>query len=233
MAITTKLITLDSLFDTRLSCIKKFNKGIAGEIIQSDKYFLRSSNVFSLLNNKVNDEIINRIWKHRDDEILRMSFATNIINILKQIVDNYSILDNDHPEYIEMHLVISLYPYTIQKKELKELIRSLKFVIKPKSILCTKKGIKDLSPIYIKDNYDHLIIHDLDEWITIHCDELKENPIPFTTITGPVIHNKLKIHESINPLIYDKISLDLGTHVNVELLPLSEYSICPPIDSIG
>ena len=233
MSITKKLITLDSLFDTRYGCLKRFNKKIAEEILMKEDFFLRSSNFFSVIDKRINDDVLEKIWKNRDVTILRESFGTNVVNILSQTQEIYGCLEKEHPEAIEMHLTISLYPYILKPKELKELARVLKHIIKPASLTCTNKGIKHFSPLYIRNKYDHLIIHDLDEWIINHCEELKENPIPFIRITAPVNHNVKKKDEKINPLIYENVNKDTGTHVNVELLPLSDFSICPPVQLEG
>jgi hypothetical protein len=227
-------ITLDCLWDTLHGTIRKYNDTIALEIL-ANGYLERRSNILSRYHPKIDDNAIKELWCNRDYDTFKLSLTTNMFNMLAMHGHDNRVLEKDHPYKKQLILYLNTYPYNFNKDFLKVLIKLIKEELKCDKVLRIHIPPYEISNDYIKSMDIHrFITHDLEFFLTNHLSNLDPNKcIPFVRVVAPFSFCKEKAHlENVDKTPIETLCKQIHTTfrawVDFEILPLQDFSLCPP-----
>ena len=246
MKIEKVMLMLDCVFDTVIGSARMMNEEEAERLIELG-YLSRKDNHLSTLNPKINEQLFLEYYNNRNVETLKKSYTTNIINILKMENMNNQILEESHPDKQELVIILNTWPYLIHESVVKAILKELRDRIRPKNVKRIHLPISQLTPKYIKKNFNKFIIPSSNEWFKHHLKELRETQIALIKCIAPEeyltqqdvdeaysrklikSHYKLEYEKYDLTKTSDMINKGLSSHINLELLPLVDFSLCPPI----
>lgn len=247
MRIERAMVMMDCLMDTVIGTVRTMNEHEAERLIELG-YLKRSNNHLSQINPKINDQLFFDAYAKRDFEVLKKSYTTNIPVLLRANNMAISTLEDDHPEKYELVVILNTWPYLLQDHVVRTFMGEIQKRINPKRVKRIHMPISRLTPKYIKKNFTQFIIPSYAEWIKYHLYELRENQLALVRCIAPEIYltqqevddaySKKLIKEHYK-LDYDKFDLSktvelvnkgMSTHLNLELLPLTDFSLCPSIE---
>ena len=184
MRLTTFIIDLDSLFDTRLPVLLEH----CPEWIKHNfkNYLNREQDNFG-----EHQEVFNTNYNARTKLILKDSVITHMPAFLKEAT--FAILTNnvDNPHQQQPMVRVNTYPYKdLTDVEITNILTGLGNYLHPQVYLdhvCLPP--EELTPKYLKEHCDVLVMYDYNAWFNIHA-ELKtfERSIaPSVTLQAPVL----------------------------------------------
>ena len=231
--------TIDVLWDTLWGTLRKFDEGIALEILDMG-YHSRRTNVLSRYHPDIDDNEIGKLWLARDFETFKLSYSTNMFNMLMIQGKKINSLDHDHPDKLRMELVLNVHPYDLSKPFIKTLINFIKEETEFNAVKWVSFPSFQLSPDFIRaNNINQIIISNLAELVNIHLSNREViYGIPFVKCMAPYFFIKEKAHlEKVDkrPLdhINELVNARLRSHIDVQLLDLAEFSLIPPITTVS
>lgn len=157
---TNILINLDSLLDTRLPLVDILNpKYLEGD----NNYDTRLRDNFG----NISTMNFHTFYKNRNKGILRNSLPTNIHSIINQSfyleLNDLNVEDDD-----DFKLYVNTYPYVLTSEEESLLLDSLLLLSKYKSIEFIHRSHSEVTPKWVNDHVDIVIMYDGLQWITKH-----------------------------------------------------------------
>ena len=222
------LLNIDCLFDTKLGTVTSLNPEWGVGLLEGG-YLDRLSNKLSLYNPSIDDKAVAERWALRDMEVLRLSKSTNILNLLS----NYAAISNkgdpEHPEALHMSVVLNTYPYELSRKEMVTMFTYLRDILGIERLTQVFLPVLELTPTYLKGNFNKFIIYNLEEWNDSHIMSLPDCPMPYVQCNAPLCFLESMAHEPYQSGTEAAIEQQYASHLRLELLPLSDFSICPPL----
>ena len=226
--------TIDCLWDTIHGTVVRYDKDIAHDIINQG-YYERRTNVMSRYHPDIDDEEFYKLWLARDYETFKLSHTNNLFNMLRMHGEESKILPKNHPYKKQLHLFLNTYPYNLSNKFVKELLTLLKEELVVDKIFRVHFPHYELSTKWIKENrVDRFIITDFATFNNMNftTGDVQQG-IPFVRCVAPFVYaNAFADRET-----YDKMPIPTIAKMyqdafryclDVEILPLFDYSICPP-----
>ena len=230
------IVGLDSLLDTRLACIHMLNHEHVEPLLKNG-YRTRYHNKLSLLYDKISDSHVEELFSSRDLPMLKVSRATNLVNLLSDRILESSKLGEKSPLSREVHIVLNTYPYNLTNELVRIYVEEFARIFRTTKITRIHLPSKELTPEYLKKNFSRLIVHNLDEWTEAQSENLKITPIPLFTVIAPGIINDPiafanKIKEKhlefnlVNATKYMEASLEHFKRQVSNLIELEFYQLC-------
>jgi hypothetical protein len=230
---TSMVVSLDALYDTRLTCLKILNNKAVPKVL-SGGYFTRSNDIFSKCNDAINDDLYEKIWAERDYTILQNSRMSNIINYIKHDSKYNTVGLIDHPESVEIDLTINLYPYQIRNSDIKALCNTLRAYLGVNKILVINLSPKELSVDYILSNFNTVVMYsEWYDWFNAHADVIPTGVLRNHAFKVPLLLRK-DIDTPVNYSLEEysrACSLGFSSMLAIELLPISDYCIHVPCNT--
>lgn len=223
------LVNLDSLMDTRLGCVRSINPDWVDPLLEGG-YLKRLHNTLSFFNKDINDRAVEERWKTRDMEVLRNSYSTNILNLLIHQCSINNNSDPEHPEAQYISIVVNTHPYQFTKDELVTFFIYLKSMFGIERLTQVSMPTSELTPTYLKGNINRFIFHDQEEWNDHQLLNLPHCPIPNTAFNTPLCYRKGMENTGVLPNFEKWAAMGYAAHFKLELLPLADFSICPPLE---
>ena len=234
------IVNLDSLFDTRLGTIVRINPTWVGPLIKGG-YHSRIHNHLSLINKDIDNDIVTEVFNNRDVDTLKVSKATNIVNLLEIKIREHLMLMESTPHKKDIVIIINTYPYNLTTETVRNIIGTLSDIWNTKNIRRIHISDKDLTPEFLTKKYNRLITHDLDSWLVPNVKKLEITPIPLFNLTVPTFINDIiefrlalqKKNKNIpeKDLIAGIIEIQrrkMASLLELETCPLSDYSVTLP-----
>ena len=226
--ISTKiLIDLDSIFDTYLGCAEK-NNPLWLKVLLQNGYIHRMHNTLSLINHEIDDDKVLDTYLNRDASILRISKASNMLNVFTNSVAISNGFEVGHPEHVDYTFTINTYPYELTNAELRELFKQLQYILGVSKITRVHMPISELTPLYLKDRFTDFVIYDFSEWCKHNRLLLNNTKLPnVNCITPFILRPGMETACALDELdkISDVLRTGLRFHLKVDFLPLSEFSV--------
>lgn len=226
------LITLDSLFDTRLGVLKSYNPNLVIPVLQNS-YLKRISNRLSLLEPTIDDNKIKEIWENRDISILKKSELTMIIYYLMDDTVNTIGIKDEFPDAVKLDITINTYPYKLSNELWIKLRDTLKKQLNVETLNSIYMSLDKLTLPYLNSNFKNFIVHDINEWSQYHQKSLmtpiKNNSMDRLTITAPIILGDnvdlSEINDNFLLNIQRAEKLAFSSFFFTDLRPLQDFSI--------
>ena len=184
------LITLDSLFDTRLGVLKTYNPNLVVPVLKNG-YLKRITNKLSLFDSNIADNTLNELWINRNLTVLKNSELTMIIYYLMDDTLNTIGVKNEFPDSVKLNITVNTYPYVISSELWLKLSNSLKKILNVDTLNRSHLSFEQLSISYLSSNFKNFIVHDINEWSSFHQKQLMtpvvNNSLDRLTITAPIL----------------------------------------------
>lgn len=180
------LVELDAILDTRLATLGTIDVDLANDLGQSEAYFNRYCDNFSLLDARADDDVFKKRYLHRTAEILQYALMTDVLHLL-------CIGFNDMLPSIERGispkdtaLEVNMYPYVLDART-KELIEAaiLHHIPYEIPVRLVYIDMYQLSPRYLADSYDEWYLYNIEPWLAVHQEEILRRPITKVQIVLP------------------------------------------------
>lgn len=217
------LVSLDSLLDTRAGTLSLLDLKKAAELLLTPIYASRIIDQFPGFDQKAFEDL----YKKRDKKTLQYSMVTNVLKTIYDFIHRSFNRNLNSPFKVEAEVHINTFPYLLEDKE-KDVIAN---AILAKSPLPFKLDFvrysnEDLSPGFLKQNYNTLIAYDFQEWIDIHSTnkKIEETPIPEVTFFAPAILKFIdeKVPRDLSQKFIDTMMV-FQLHLNLIFLPVDNF----------
>jgi hypothetical protein len=240
------LVNLDSLLDTRLTCVGMLNPDHIVPLLKNG-YRERMHNKLSLILPEINDNAVEELFAERDMPMIKLSRSTNIIYLLAERIAESQISGDTRPDSRDITVVLNTYPYSISKEDTLAFANGLAEVFKMKKITRVHLPTEDLTPKYLRENYSRYITHDLNEWLASHQAGVVEDPIPLFTIISPMcILDPVKFTDIIDvdnkgdkahynrcfEATFEALKRNTSRYMELEFCPLADYSMTIPNSAV-
>ncbi|MBE0438346.1 MAG: hypothetical protein IBX57_01070 [Gammaproteobacteria bacterium] len=233
-ALKKVLVDLDSILDTRISVLAKMNSDVASEFVSGDDYFNRDSDNFEkLAEGRVKLDDFKDQYSKRDKEILAYSRPTDVLAILNEMALEIEKQKLETPDVEGFVLYVNYFPYSLTEDEKEMFITSIMTYVGIESeVRMISLPTKDLKPSYIKENYDGVVMYNLDEWLVLHSKELNKVLLPRVAFFCPALLIKepesledLKIEglEGLSPFV--ALEMLMVERINLNFLKPKQFSI--------
>ena len=208
------LITVDSLFDTRLSLLNYFNYKIA-----YGYYLGRVGDNFKFLG-----EAFTELYKRRTDKLLYGSLPTKIIDVIRTMAIETVSEGSLESKKLHVELDINIYPYILDD-DIIERIR-----------LLTKSGLPNIEVFTIRQHPTKALLKKYIGVIDYSGLEMINNIMLSEGLElGEMINTKLIVPDCMNdPVVYKKTDVEeflngimglIGKFINLQFLSKVLFSI--------
>lgn len=183
---TTLFIEYDALFDMRLALLYRYGDE-AVSLALTPEYFNRIADKFP----KIQYSEYHELYKARDRSLVADSVINTMIEMISDFV--YGVVKNsiNGPTDSVPKIILNTYPYLLLEEEKENLKEALIGYTKTYAeVEVVHMSTKELTPMYVKDNVDILILYDYIVWLEEHSKSelFKKVQIPAVTLFGPKIH---------------------------------------------
>lgn len=213
-------ITLDALYDTRITVLKLLNPTIAENMLKTETWGKRYIDSFG----SISAEYFNVFYEYRDKTILFSSEPTYILDILSNTV-------RDRREYMlskglikPIHITLNTYPYKLTEEETLFFKSEIKnHVLSTTTIEVVH--VKNIQIDMISNGYEALFLYDGVTWVSEHSDALIKNSMPGLTIVTPsMVTTEDGINETTGE-VFKNICESCSMYVGIEFIDTKYFSL--------
>ena len=227
--LTSILVSLDCLLDTRLGTIAKIDKTIVERMLLTEDYHTRDTDIFE----GVDRELYKDLYKNRDIETLENSLLTNIIPLLRHLALKLKEQSVTRPYGDGAKIVVNLYPYKLPKEIQIEIGKAIAVWLKgiaPVSFI--NMAPTSLTPYYCKNTFALMIMYDYEEWLEGNAGLFMKTQLTDVSMFVPAIYFNEKPspaelekfeRETMHP--FAAIEMLAKTMVGLEVIDVAFFSI--------
>lgn len=185
------LVDLDSLLDTRIATIAKINPEASTGLL-NDVYLNRSIDDFEkITNSAVSNDEYKLAYQNRNKETLELARPTRILKLINEISIELEKMSIDTPFITGFELTVNIFPYDLTKEEQEALREVVYDFLSISSIVnVINKPINDITPSFLKNEFDGMIIYNFDEWFCIHQEGFNKIKLPRHLVFAPALYIK-------------------------------------------
>jgi len=179
------LVSLDCILDTRLGTLAKIDPNKVDEILLTEDYHTRDTDVFEGIDN----ELYKKLYKSRDTNTLANSMITNIMPLLRHLVSKLNEQAVVRPYSDGAKIIVNLYPYKLKKEEQIEIgkaVASWMQGMAPVSLI--NMSPTQLSPYYCKNTFALMLMYDYEEWLEGNAELFYKTQMPEISMFVPAIY---------------------------------------------
>lgn len=223
-------LDLDTLLDTRFSLLTKINKDFINLYFNVDKtyYDERIIDEFSYINYK----LFNKIYKYRNNSLLKHSYITNIINILVAELDLLVGKKIDSGLNPKTKITLNLYPYKLNYEEIKNIKINLNKYIHSKYIIIETIYMKpeELTLNYVDNSFNVMFMYNGIEWLDYQLSVKRSSAsdtklyVPFLLLKPVVFKSAKDLEKTIN----NRDSI-LKMYINITTIDIKYFNILTSI----
>lgn len=221
--VLTTFIELDCLLDTRIGVMSAVFPDWATRMAANPDYFRRIDDQFNKLD-KLFPQIdyADTYAARTTDHIWGHSYMTSLVKILVNQSRALKVENVPLPEEYKYNLIVNLYPYKLDTEQKGALKSALMDKIACDNISLVSFLPEVITPSYLANKVQSLIMYDFDTWIGIHMKALIANPLPEVEVIHPVIV-KMDMGVPI-PLAVAQIKDRFRGVIKLNPLPLDRFS---------
>lgn len=201
-------------------------------------YYKRYSNKFSRLDPSIEDYKINEIWNNRDVDLLKNSYTSNIVGLMRDHMLMSNTKNSDDPNIQPLDITVNLSPYKLSSKDKEEFKLVLSNLLNVNTIKLIDMNNSELNHAYLSGNYNQVILHDFEEWTLpnlqtfeyygkLYEESKVSSPLKRVTFTVPFILREGMENTDINNIdeVISHQQLGFSNTLGLEVLLLEEFSI--------
>lgn len=205
----TILVPLDALLDTHLGTVYRLSPATVDKLIDI-KYNQREYNhPWDYSNDFTRKEFLDK-WEKRDLNTLKSSIITRIPYLIKKTIIDSRLNKPTSTGPTKIMVKINSHPYILERG-IDKGIRDIMMEILDENIEIELISIKieSVTPSYlINESITSFIVLDINEWLTLHFNELIKNPIPTIECIAPMMAEDYK-NRLLNAVSAGKIDIDI------------------------
>lgn len=163
------LCNLDDLYDTRYSML--CSKGIPRAVRALELgYATRKdeSPIHDALG--IDADGWDRLYKKRDNNILRRSIRSKMYNLLITTIEDASMTPRSYVDASNVEITVNEFPYALGPKAKDEQVRIMRHYLGPIKVRWISKPTKRLTPRYLTTNFTHCFMYNWNEWVLLQED---------------------------------------------------------------
>lgn len=221
-------VELDALLDTRFGTVIQMNMELASQLATSG-YGKRESDKLSELVPHFPDQEFKDNYKKRSTEVLKLSKMTNIIPIIKDLIDELRDTERYLPEEGNISIHVNTYPYVLSDEEQSSIRQVVSFYLGGVVVQMVSIPPIGLMPKTIESKYSALFLYHFDQWLTLHQNALKDTKLSDILFFGPRLYVNGKPTDAELNAAYSDIPKEIDPFKASEMV-LSEYMSLRLID---
>lgn len=233
MTIKTFLVELDTLLDTRIGTVSKLNEEAAVALLKSEYRQRKVDDFEHLTGGLVTNADYRYSYEQRDVETLKASRCTNMVFLLKDLVDKVEGQRIDTPYAERVIVEVNVHPYRLSSEEEDALITAvMAYAGMETEVRVVRYALEDLSPGIIKDRWDAVILYEFNEWFKHHNEALKTVKLPANLMFAPALFvdrvpepDEVKIEglEGVDP--FALLEMSMVERLKLELIDARFFSL--------
>lgn len=231
---TDILFGIDEILDVRIGAIAEHDSELASRILNSGRYHSRSYDEFVGLK----DTEFQEIYQKRTADTLPFCLPTNVSIFLERVVKDALVADanSDGGDPLVFHF--NTYPYDLLDEEIEMMLQAIRvYTLGYGEVKAVRYEIKDLTPAFLKANFDMVIMYDYGKLLTAHDGLFVKTPCPEVSFIVPMIYmggkpTKEVILElsKIGHSPFEATRLALAKYLCLRIQPVSLFSITDRIN---
>lgn len=218
------LVDLDSILDTRLATICSFGEDLVVENLTIG-YYNRVADIFK----GIDSDTYNERYKNRTKLILKNAFPTNIVNLLARFPLETMKASYSGPLNYTPVITVNIFPYKLNSDEINLISNIVRYITNEVCrIEIVNYEISELSPSFLKDNFDMVIMYDYISWMEIMSENKKiiNESCPSVTMIAPkVFFREPPSNIEEQNKVYDLVMATLNTVISLELYDIEFFCI--------
>jgi hypothetical protein len=211
--------------DTRIATVAKYDPTLASDLLEKGLWHNRNSNK---LPNQAQG-FFDNLYKNRDVETLKLSYATNVVKLLIDLTARYRGTENERITGQSVKLTINTYPYKLTAEQKQVYCESFSSLLGFGEVV-TVSLANDFLPPSTLLRYDTAILSDLDGWLSMWVDRIAGNKPTGCYLYAPLIaiNRPPELKNLTDENIADINSKYMSSMFNLRLLPLGIFSVVTP-----
>lgn len=169
------LVSLDELYDTRLTLALDFNSSAMMAYLR-ERYDKRVCDLELYEALGITREQWLEQWDKRDDTLLRRSTRTRFISLIREMIRDIEQNPRIDQKQLSFELTVNTYPYYLTDEAIdtyKEVIPSLTHPLLKVHFL--RRAPDKVTPRWLVSNYNMFALYDFDEWVKYYEDTKEED----------------------------------------------------------
>lgn len=175
-------IALDALLDTRLGTLGKIDPNLAATALRGN-YRSRFVDEFE----GISKEDFKNAYMRRDIDTLKMSMVTNVSILIRRIIKDSLAIAVQQQKITRINIDVNVWPYLIDTGPLADMlvacVRAHAYENAVVRVISCPPWL--LTPDYIREKYQLMIMYDWLEWLEIHKPFFEKKGIPGVTLIAP------------------------------------------------
>jgi len=217
LQLSTVLIELDCLLDTRLAIVSQKDPVLLDKLLQKGSGY----------HERLSDPL-QELYVDRDRSVLEAALITPMGQFLKEF--SYCTLKQilNTPFHYQPKILLNVHPYNLTTDEENILIQSLRAVTHNKAdIEIINVSYEQITPKFVKKHIAIMVLYRYDLWLETHSlnGKLKETTCPEVTLIGPAIYFKSYAMQADHQAAFDAIMKVAEPVIGLRLLPIENFSI--------
>ena len=222
-------VGLDCLLDTRLAALGRHAPEITTQLLISGAYHKRRHNVFSVLDDRIDDAEVEKIHSTYSVDLLKESMATGVVPLLGNMVLRYKKMENKIKEDTNVLIDINMWPYKLDVASREAITDVVGHLTLAKRVTSKYIAVDKMTPGYLSQ-YHTVVWYEFNEWLNIHHGEFKSKIMAEVEFYCPEIFVKEDEElETLDPAFpAASLSLLLCDHIKLNMLSLEKFSLYNP-----
>jgi hypothetical protein len=214
------LVTLDTLFDTRLAFIYCLEPNSLNTVTEKNRYVTRLKDNFG----SISHDIFYSMYRNRNKNILELATPTPIFGLLKE--EYGDLVTNIKTQDDKGYIYLNTYPYQLNTIEKENIISVIKNIIPNANIKIVYMDKEELTPQWVDDNIGTIFDYFGLEWIEYNTSNTKliRKPLLNTSIIIPSIINGVMQSSQIDKKIFEQMSSTASTLVDLIIIDTKYFS---------
>lgn len=220
------LVEFDCILDTRLAVIQSRDAELAARLALDSKYRLRFSDDISRIVKGFDQTQFVKDYENRtSDTAWGGARLTPFAFMLRDAISESHVSGAYTPMPMESSITINMYPYEIDASAWGDTMADFFGV---SQVTFIRKSPEELTPRFIRTNFESISMYDFDKWLNLHIETLKTCALPSVSFHCPTI---LKQFDTASIKLYqggyaaDSIRTMLALKLSLKMSPLSEFSM--------
>lgn len=228
---STLYVEMDTILDTRLSCIlENYGPSKAIEVIESGYHDRWVDNFIG-----IDYQDFQQRYKNRTKTVLRHALMTPICNVIQEFV--LGTLKNNHntPFALYPKICLNIYPYDLNDSEIKVIRDVIVSTTKNRcDVEIVSMSVEQLTPSVINSSYSLMVMYDYDKWLETHSSNgnFKKIGCPDVGLFSPMMFKKYPITDADKRVIsglgmspFEYITKVSAPFIRFIFLPVEHFSL--------
>lgn len=179
------LLSMDDLFDTRLSTALRLNQKKGINLIKNG-YGRRRGDWVIWEGLGITEEQWRAAYANRDNETLKRSIRSKLVNVILEVALDADKGPRNEISKSNMEIVINEWPYSMTSKVKADFVKMFSHLVPPNiPVGFIRRAPKLLTPKFVTESFTHFINYDMINWIDLHLQTEEDCNMLKLELIGP------------------------------------------------